>query len=104
MLIEQSIAKQYGVLPSRQGELHYADWAKLVSGLMEDTPLGCVVAIRSERDRNVLRGFTPAQREIRAEWRDFVAEKQARQGETEMYKKQMKELEQMMAGLFGGGE
>ena len=39
VLIEQSIAKQYGVLPSEQGNLRYADWAKLVGGLMDDTPL-----------------------------------------------------------------
>ena len=49
VLIEQSIAKQYGVLPSEQGALKYSDWAKMVSGLMDDTPLGRVVAVRSEK-------------------------------------------------------
>ena len=48
MLIEQSIAKQYGILPAAQGELGWAEWVKLVGGLMDDTPLGRVVAVRNE--------------------------------------------------------
>ena len=35
MLIEQSIAKQYGILPAAQGELGWAEWVKLVGGLMD---------------------------------------------------------------------
>jgi len=68
VLIEQSIAKQYGVLPSDQDSLSFADWSKLVGGLMEDTPLGRVVSIRSESDPDVIRRFTPDQKRIRSEW------------------------------------
>lgn len=68
VLIEQSIAKQYGVLPSDQDSLSFADWSKLVGGLMEDTPLGRVVSIRSESDPDVIRRFTPDQKRIQSEW------------------------------------
>jgi len=75
VLIEQSIAKQYGVLPAAQGDLPYQDWEKLVSGLMDDTPLGRVVYARSETDQNALKGFTPWQKQIRADWARFKASK-----------------------------
>ena len=42
------------MLPHLQGELSWPEWSKLVSGLMDDTPLGRVVAVRSERDRKML--------------------------------------------------
>ena len=45
-LIAQSVAKQYGKLPSEQDEMHYSEWILLVGGLMEDTPLGQTVLIR----------------------------------------------------------
>ena len=57
MLIEQSIAKQYGILPAAQGELGWAEWVKLVGGLMDDTPLGRVVAVRSESDASLVRNM-----------------------------------------------
>lgn len=51
VLIEQSLATQYGILPAAQAELPYPEWAKLVGGLMDNTPLGRVVAVRGETDR-----------------------------------------------------
>ena len=45
VLIEQSLATQYGILPAAQAELPYPEWAKLVGGLMDNTPLGRVVAV-----------------------------------------------------------
>ena len=74
-MIEQSIAKQYGIIPSEQEDLSWPDWCKLVGGLMEDTPLGRVVSIRAETDRDTIRRFTPDQRRIRAEWDAFRLEK-----------------------------
>lgn len=73
-LIVQSIAKQYGILPSAQGELPYGEWAVLVSGIMEDTPLGQTVLIRKEEDRNRLKNFTKYEHRIRNEWRSFIAQ------------------------------
>lgn len=98
VLIEQSIAKQYGVLPSDQGELHYGDWAKLVAGLMEDTPLGRVVQVRMEKDGEVLRRMTPQQKQLRAEWAQFT-----RKRREPHYEEDIGRLEAMMAALFGKG-
>lgn len=100
VLIEQSIAKQYGILPSQQGELKYADWAKLVGGLMNDTPLGQIVSIRSERDKDILKHMTPEQKELRAEWSRFQANRMRSRPEDEQ-KAQMRALEQMIAAMFG---
>lgn len=105
MLIEQSIAKQYHILPSEQPELSYSDWAKLVSGLMDDTPLGRIVSIRSETKKEILKSFTQEQNEIRREWRQFVAMKQQMtvytQQEEKAIEAQMQALEKMLASAFG---
>lgn len=73
-LIAQSVAKQYGILPSEQGEMHYGEWILLVGGLMEDTPLGQTVLIRKENDKERLKHFTRHEHRIRNEWRSFIAE------------------------------
>lgn len=101
VLIEQSIAKQYGVLPSAQGDLTWAEWAKLVSGLMDDTPLGRVVAVRSESDREIIKHFSPWQRQVRAEWAARRARSMTQQ-DKESNRKAMQALEAAMAKLFGG--
>ena len=99
VLIEQSIAKQYHILPSEQGNLSYSDWSKLVSGLMHDTPLGQVVAIRSEDDKDVLKKMTPEQRAVRSEWFAFRASHV--QYSSEDMRRQSEQLEKMIASLFG---
>ena len=99
VLIEQSIAKQYGVVPSKQGDLHYSDWSKMVSGLMEDTPLGRIVSIRSEKDSDVIRKFTPEQKRIRNEWMNFRLQQQTNENDI---KQSMKNLQAMLASMFRG--
>lgn len=98
-MIEQSIAKQYHILPSEQGNLSYSDWSKLVSGLMHDTPLGQVVTIRSEDDKDVLKKMTPEQRAVRSEWFAFRASNV--QYSAEDMRRQSEQLEKMIASLFG---
>lgn len=102
VLIEQSIATQYGILPGQQGDLPYSEWSKLVSGLMDDTPLGRVVAVRTETDRKVISQFSPWQRQIRADWNAFKAQRMKQQSPEDL-EQQMKQLERMLAGAFGGG-
>lgn len=100
VLIEQSIAKQYHVLPSEQGDLHYSDWAKMVSGLMDDTPLGRVVSIRSEKNKDILKNFNAEQKAIRSDWQRFL-QKQKKKKDEENIEQRMKALESMLAALFG---
>lgn len=99
ILIEQSIAKQYHILPSEQGDLSYCDWAKLVSGLMNDTPLGKIIEIRSEDDRDIIKNMTSEQLAIRNEWQEFKISQTVYSKED--MKKQSEMLEKMMASLFG---
>lgn len=72
-MIAQSVAKQYGILPSEQDEMHYGEWTLLVGGLMEDTPLGQTVLIRKENNKERLKHFTRHEYRIRNEWRSFIA-------------------------------
>lgn len=102
-MIARSIAKQYLVLPSEQEDLRYSDWAQMVSGLMDDTPLGQVVRIRMENNPDVTKNFTPAQRQIKNDWAQFLANK-ARKDPVyaETQERKMEELERAIAALFGG--
>ena len=104
VLIEQSIAKQYGLLPAQQGEISWQDWQKLVSGLMDDTPLGRVVAVRSEEDRERIQQFSPWQQQIRAEWAAFRANQMLETTTETDLRKQMAGLEKLLANAFGGGD
>ena len=100
ILIEQSIAKQYGVLPSQQEELSYSDWYKMVGGLMEDTPLGQVVGVRSEKDKERLKHFSPAQRRIRAEWTHFIGRKKNCPEQKAAQQQQLASLQMALAEMF----
>lgn len=100
-LIAQSIAKQYGILPSEQAELAFSDWSLLVAGLMEDTPLGRVVAIRCEHDPAVLRQLSPEQRKIRSEWAAFQATRRREDSTDEKaIRTQMAQLQQALKSAF----
>ncbi len=98
-LIIQSIAKQYGVLPSQQKDLPYRDWISLVSGIMEDTPLGQIVLIRKENDKDRIKHFTHYEHNIRNEWRRFRAG-QKNKADTE---KSIAALEDMFRNMFKKG-
>lgn len=102
-MIEQSIATQYGILPGAQGDLPWPEWAKLVSGLLDSTPLGRVVAVRAEEDRQVIARMTPWQKRIRSQWQNFLARRQVRTADPAQLRRQMAALEKTMANLFGGG-
>lgn len=102
VLIEQSIATQYGILPRDQSELPYPEWSKLVSGLMDNTPLGRVVSVRGEKDQKKIAQMGPWQRKIRSEWQSFVTSKVAEKPR-EALLAQMADLERMLAKAFGGG-
>jgi hypothetical protein len=74
-LIEASLAKQYGIRIRTQASMPWTEFCTLVSGLMPDTPLGSIVSIRAEKDRKVIKGFSPEQRRIYNEWRNRNAQK-----------------------------
>ena len=98
-MIEQSIAKQYHILPSEQDELHFYDWYRLLAGLMDDTPLGRTVLIRREDDNSRLKSFTSHEHRIRNEWREYIAEQKKK--EPDKVKTDISALENMFKEMFG---
>lgn len=74
-LIASSLKTQYGY--SIRKEIETMSWAELssdISGLMGDTPLGNIVQIRSEDDRERLKNFTQDQKNIRWKYRMKMAQ------------------------------
>ena len=65
----------YGVKINSQEfqEMSWDEFTDLLSGLPAESPLGRMVQIRLEDDKNVLKNFTSAQRRARSEWRSRQA-------------------------------
>lgn len=66
-LIEASFLSQYGIR-LKVTELQFDEFLNLTSCLMSDTPLGQIVAIRSETDADIISKFTDNQRKIYNDW------------------------------------
>lgn len=49
--------------------MEWGEFCTLLTGIMPDTPLGMIVQVRAEEDKDVLKHFTPEQRSIRNAWR-----------------------------------
>ena len=92
-IITASFAKQYGIRLSHEPNMTWKEFIVLLGGIMHDTPLGNLVSIRSESDKDMLKAFTPAQRAIRAEWQ----RKQASSGHCG----DIDNLQGMLARTFG---
>ncbi|MCI9517613.1 MAG: hypothetical protein HFI80_11870 [Lachnospiraceae bacterium] len=64
-----SFQTQYGIRLSKEiAEMQWEEFKQLLSGIGPDTPLGRIVAIRSETDKRTLKRFTKEQRRIRNRW------------------------------------
>ena len=81
-----------------QDEMHYSEWILLIGGIMEDTPLGQVVLIRKESDRNRLKHFTKHEHRIRNEWRNFRAGQKSEKKSPESFAGY---FEKMFSSMFG---
>ena len=77
--------------------MQWDEFCTLLSGIMPKTPLGQVVSIRSEEDKETLKTFNENQRKIRQDWR----RKQARLSTEEENELMMKKLEIMFEKAFG---
>ena len=71
-LIEASFAMQYGIRLAKE-DIAFGEYCRLLAGLMADTPLGRVVAIRAEKNPEKIRNFGEYERGVRKKWRDFVS-------------------------------
>lgn len=85
-------------MPSEQDELSYSDWVQLLSGIMENTPLGQIVLIRKEDDKDRLKSFSKYEHGIRNEWRSFRAKQKSEN--TQSVEDNIKALENMFKDMF----
>lgn len=101
-LIEASFAQQYGIRLRRE-ELQWSEFTALLSGLNEKTPLGKIVAIRSETDGEMLKHFSKEQRKIRNDWLVRLAKKRAEEN-PESVRSEIMEIQNIFKQAFGGGK
>ncbi len=65
-----SFQAQYGLRLSKQLDtMKWDEFKALLVGLGPETPLGRIVSVRAEDDRDILKYFTAEQNRVRNEWR-----------------------------------
>lgn len=100
VLIESSLAKQYGIRIRREHDMPYSEFCTLVAGLMPDTPLGQIVSIRAETDNEVIKRFSPEQKKIYNEWQGKIINEKLENNEN--LNKLMLDIEKSLASYCGG--
>lgn len=76
--------------------MKWDEFCALLSGLSADSPLGRIVQIRTENDREMLKHFTKHQLKIRGDWRN----RRAKQISTEDSDKAIEQLRQMFVSMI----
>lgn len=104
-LIVASFSSQYGIrMYSKEfQEMKWMEFKALLAGLGPDTPLGRIISIRAEDDKETLKNFTPEQRKIRNEWRQKKA-KMVTQSELDEFLESMQKAFVRAAGGMPDGE
>ncbi|MDU2755678.1 MULTISPECIES: Gp15 family bacteriophage protein [Clostridium] len=98
-LIEASFAMQYGIRLRNEPEMSWSEFQTLLIGIMPKTPLGQIVSIRSEEDKEMLKNFTEEQHRIRNEWRNRV--NPIRDMSDEDKEESMREFQEIIMKAFG---
>ncbi len=92
-----SFQAQYGIRLSRELKgMKWNEFKALLIGISPETPLGRIVSIRAEEDKEVLKHFTKDQRRIRSEWRS----RRAAQMPTQDRDEALRQLEQAFIAAF----
>jgi hypothetical protein len=97
-LIEATFAMQYNIRLRDEEEMSWSEFCSLLKGIMPKTPLGQVVSIRAEENKDILKHFTKEQQKIRNDWRSRnnpVAEMSE-----EEKKQKIKEVQELFAKAF----
>lgn len=79
--------------------MEWIEFCTLLAGIMPKTPLGNIVSIRAEEDRNVLKGFTKEQHRIRDSWR--TRHNPVHKMSESEKKEAVNSIQEMMAKAFG---
>ncbi len=78
--------------------MSWGEFTTLLSGIMPETPLGQIVTIRSENDKDMLKNFNAAQHKIRNEWRSRMNKMVA--SDKKEAAKQVANFQQAMKAVF----
>lgn len=99
-LIESSFAQQYGIrLRKNISEMEWGEFSSLLAGINGETALGNIVRIRSEKDPETLKKFSPEEKRIRNEW----LKKSASHITEEDYEQAMENFKAMFASMAKEG-
>ncbi len=99
-LIEASFTAQYGIRLRQEEDMSWSEFCTLLAGIMPETPLGRVVSIRCENDKEVLKNFTKEQHRIRNEWRNRHTNKMITMNKKEA-ERQIQMFQEMCKKAFG---
>lgn len=80
-----------------QEDISVSEYRKLLVGIMGNTPLGEVVRIRAETDRETIEQMTVQEKKIRSEWQKF----RTSQNQTPQITISLEQFQQMMKSLAG---
>ena len=94
-LIEASFAKQYGIRLRNEQDMTWSEFATLLSGLMPDTPLGQIISIRAEKDKEIIKRFTKDQKRIQSDWK----RRQSKNVDKESYEDAMNTFKNMFISM-----
>lgn len=83
------------------GSIDFREFCILLNGIMDDTPLGKIIQIRSQTDAEIIKTYTPEQKQIRDEW---IMKQRKRYVKTISKKEQeseLKNIQEAIAQMFG---
>lgn len=85
-LIVSSLLQQYGirVYSTEFKRMKWTELSALIAGIGQDTPLGRIVSIRAESDKDRIKEFTPDQKRIWSAWRKKLAGQKTKQDMEQM--------------------
>ena len=90
---------QYNIRLRDEENMSWGEFCTLLKGIMSKTPLGQIVSIRAEEDKDVLKNFTKDQHQIRSDWRNKISETNEMTDEEK--KEKTKEVQNIFAKAFG---
>lgn len=79
--------------------MSWNEFCTLLTGIMPKTPLGEIVSIRSEENKDILKNFTKEQHKIRNDWRNKV--NPIRDMSDDEKEEETKKVQEMFAKAFG---
>ena len=79
--------------------MSWNEFCTLLTGIMPETPLGQIVSIRSEEDKDMLKNFTKEQHKIRNDWRNRV--NPIRDMSKEEKEEEIRKVQEIFAKAFG---